>query len=256
MRRNMGQRPVLATDWMRRCIHQRTAPESTCIYKFRVARMAGVAIFRLADAVANSGENFMKLFSINALLILLWCCFSVGQQNAAERPTMTEGPTSLCAPASLPKNIRDTLTTKFADMKIQASTSLGPGALKRWQSEKPLRCPGIARGEFVGTKEPSYAVLLVPRTLKGNGYKLLSFSRMPGKTLYSSAALEESDKDVSSNFFIRAAALNRFFDEQSRRKFHSRTKDGILLVDSGNDEYEANIFFWTIKEFKHEPVDY
>jgi hypothetical protein len=46
------------------------------------------------------------------------------------------------------------------------------------------------------------------------------------------------------------------FDEQSRRKFQVQANEGILLVDSAENEYEADVYFGANGRYQHEPVDY
>jgi hypothetical protein len=44
--------------------------------------------------------------------------------------------------------------------------------------------------------------------------------------------------------------------EESRRKFQPQATEGILMVDSAEHEYEADVYFWPNGRYRHEPVDY
>ena len=73
---------------------------------------------------------------------------------------------------------------------------------------------------------------------------------------YEMKAVEQSGDSGAANFFIHKVPISKFFNEQSRRKFHVRTSEGILLVDSAEKEYEADVYFWANGGYRHEPVDY
>ncbi|HEY6946525.1 MAG TPA: hypothetical protein VI431_15405 [Candidatus Acidoferrum sp.] len=49
--------------------------------------------------------------------------------------------------------------------------------------------------------------------------------------------------------------MSDFFNEESKKRFQVRATDAILTVDSGDQEYEADIYFWSTSGFRHEPVD-
>jgi hypothetical protein len=74
--------------------------------------------------------------------------------------------------------------------------------------------------------------------------------------MYEVRVVEQSDDRGAANFFIRAAKVSKFFDEQSRRKFHVLVTDAVLLVDSGENEYGVDVYFWANDQYQHEPVDY
>src|ERR1700724_2470311 len=95
---------------------------------------------------------------------------------ALSSPASGQPRTALCKLETIPSDIKNRLTKEFERWKIQEATDLGLLAHKRWASEKPLACPGIAIGKFDDASRPSYAVLLVPRTHSDSAYKLLVFS--------------------------------------------------------------------------------
>ena len=44
-------------------------------------------------------------------------------------------------------------------------------------------------------------------------------------------------------------------DPATRKRFGIAASEGILLVDSGENEYEANFYFWTGNGYRHEWLD-
>ena len=88
------------------------------------------------------------------------------------------------------------------------SADLSPRARERWESEKPVQCPGIAAGQFEATGMKSYAVLLVPEHNPDAGYKFMVFSPKAGAlTSFEMKALEQWDGGGAANFFIRAVKI-------------------------------------------------
>lgn len=79
-------------------------------------------------------------------------------------------------------------------------------------------------------------------------------TRLDGR--YRLREAEASKSADSANFFVRSVPLSRFFDLSAKRKFNIASPGGILLVDSGRDEYESDIFFWSDGAYHSQPVDY
>jgi hypothetical protein len=156
---------------------------------------------------------------------------------------------------SLPPDVQIRLKGEFGSWKVQEPADLSPRAHERWESEKPLQCPGIAVGRFENAKTPSYAVLLVPQGHADAGYKFLVFGPKAGQLSYEMRAVDSGDSGAA-NFFIHRVRISKFFDEQSRKKFQAHTREGILLVDSAEKEYEADVYFWSGGSYRHQPVDY
>jgi hypothetical protein len=161
-----------------------------------------------------------------------------------------------CQAGSLPAEIQRILKERFGLWRIQEPQDLNERARERWQSEKPLASPGIAVGRFGKGEGLSYAVLLVPRTRPGVGYKLLAFSPESGGQAYRMVGIEESGDSKAANLFIHGLLISKFFDQQSRIKFGARANDGILFADVAEDEYETDIYFWADGQYRHEPIDY
>lgn len=185
-------------------------------------------------------------------MFLLTAAPAFAQQGSA--PAKPNGESALCKRGSLPPDVQSRLKGEFGSWKVQESTDLSPSAHKRWESEKPLTCPGIAVGQFENAN-PSYAVLLVPKVHTDASYKFLVFGPKAGKQSYEMRVADSGDKGAV-NFFIHRALISKFFDETSRKKFQAHTSDGILLVDAAKDEYGVEVYFWSGGQYRHEPIDY
>ncbi len=180
--------------------------------------------------------------------------FGQASSPSPVRVRATEESTA-CNLGSLPSDIQNRLKSDFGSWKTQEPGSLSEHARKTWAGKKPLACPGIAVGLFQGTKTPSYAVLLVPVDRPDAGYRFLVFSRKTGQPSYEATVVEQSDDKGASNYFIRKVAVSRFFNEESKRKFQVQAAEAILMVDSAETEYEADVYFWSNGRFQQQPVD-
>ena len=110
-------------------------------------------------------------------------------------------------------------------------------------------------GLFQSAKTLSYALLLVPIEHPDAGYRFLVFSSKTGQPSYETTVVEKSDDHGASNYFIRKVSISKYFSEESKRKFQVQATDAILMVDSAEQEYEADIYFWSNGRFRREPVD-
>lgn len=165
------------------------------------------------------------------------------------------GSPDLCGVESLPPEIQTRLKIEFTSWRIEDTDGLSTYTRERWKSEKPLRCPGLATGQFGDNDIPSYAILVVPKINPQSAYKFLIFTRLSGQQFYTSEVLD-SGNTGADNFFIHAISLSKFFDKRSRLKFHAPSRDGILLVDAAENEYEVDVYFRADHIFTHQPIDY
>ena len=117
-------------------------------------------------------------------------------------------------------------------------------------------CPGIAVGHFYNTQSVSYAVLLVPTNHPDTAYRFVIFSKKPNQPAYEGKHIDSADQIAAGNYFIHRAAISKFVDEVSRKKFQAHAPEGILLVDAAEKEYEVELYSWTPTGYRHEPIDY
>jgi len=173
----------------------------------------------------------------------------------AQQPTTKQKP-SLCRFDSLPTAIQHRLKQEYGSWRVQEVADLSQQAHARWESEKPLECPGIAAGHFENTQRLSYALLLVPLPNADAGYRFLVFSQRRGQSDYDAEVLDKWDEAGAANYFLRGKPVGKFFDEASKTRFHANSSEGILLFDSAEKEYEVDVYYWSDGHYKHDPVDY
>ncbi len=205
---------------------------------------------KLMSVGSNRQEKGMKPLWITPLIFLLLAGLAFGQQPASKQES------SLCRLDSLPTDVQNRLREGYSSWKIQEPADLSQRAREAWEPKKPLACPGIAVGHFESPKTLSYAVLLVPTGHPGEGYKFLVFRQKLSQPGYEVRVLDKLDEKGAANYYIQSTPISKFFGEASRRKFQAHTKDGILLTDSGENEYGVEVYFWSGGRYRHEPVDY
>ena len=191
------------------------------------------------------------LFAVLAVLVL----GATSSRSQFLVPVTASEDSAACSLSSLPLDIQNSLKQDFGSWRIQEAVDLSEYARKTWEGRKPLACPGIAVGLFQSTKPPSFAVLLVPIDHPDYGYRFLIFSRNSNQSSCGVLVVERSDKRGASNVFIRKVPISRFFNEESKKKFLVHATEGILMVDSGEEEYEVDLYFWSDGRFRQEPVD-
>jgi hypothetical protein len=195
------------------------------------------------------------LLVICLLTLILRCALTFGQQASLPTARADRG-VALCKVEILPPYVQSRLKAEFGSWKPQEPADLTTLAHERWESEKPLACPGIAVGQFEKGEKQSYAVLLVPRAHADAGYRFLVFTPRASQPDYDVKFVEQSDSGGASYYFIHTVRVSKLFDEVSRRKFNVQSSDCILLVGSGEEGYEADVYFWTSGSYQHQPVDY
>src|SRR5712671_6634531 len=161
-----------------------------------------------------------------------------------------------CDVSALPVAIRDLMKAESESWMIQPSSNLTPSGRRSWEYKKypPSDCPGVAVGRF-DNNQASYAVLLVHRDESDRGHRLLVFRPEPGGK-YVETILESSDLPGAKDTFVRTAPIADFFDRRSVRQFKPIAREGILIVESGANQFGAEIFFSTQSGYRHEPVEY
>jgi hypothetical protein len=192
----------------------------------------------------------MTALWITPLIFLLPAGLAFGQQPASKQES------SLCGVDSLPAAIQHHLKQEYGSWRVQEVANLSPLAHGRWESEKPLGCPGIAVGYFESAQTLSYAFLLVPAVNAGAGYRFVVFSQQPGQSDYEAKVLGKMDEDGATNCFVRGTPIGKFFDQASKKRFNAHTKDVILLFDSAAKEYEVDVYYWSEDHYRNNPVDY
>jgi hypothetical protein len=199
----------------------------------------------------HTEANRMPALSTICSVMLLLLSTLLFSQAAANQKT-----DSLCKAESLPSDVQNRLREEYGSWKIQEPADLRQRAREAWEPENPRACPGIAVGHFESMKTLSYAVLLVPTGHADEGYRFLVFGQKLGQSGYEARVLDKLDEKGAANYYIQTAPISKFFDEASRRKFQAHTKDGILLTDSGENEYGVEVYFWSGGRYRHEPIDY
>ena len=199
-------------------------------------------------------QRFIATTICSLAIPVLWMIFVFATPAVMSR-SKSVGELPSCGRDSLPAELQHKLETNFSLWKIQDISSLSVRAKERWQGEKPLACPGIAVGQFEIPGQLSYAFLLVPRQKPDSAYRIVVFSPNPDHSAFSLEPIDEWEKGGAANNFIHTVAITKVFSAELIRKLKVGTRDGILVVESAQDEYGVDVFFWSNGAFRHEPID-
>jgi hypothetical protein len=194
--------------------------------------------------------------SVLELAFLVTMALTIGTAELSAPTPAESNETSPCAIGSLPSDIQNQLKLDFGSWKIQQSEDLSKHARMTRGAKPGSTCAGVAVGLFESANRTSYAILLVPIDRPDSGYRFLVFDRKPEQPAYKTTLVEHSGEFGASNHFIRKIPISEFFNEKSKGKFQVQATEGILMVDSSDQEYEADVFFWSKGRFQHQPVDY
>lgn len=109
---------------------------------------------------------------------------------------------------------------------------------------------------FRHPSEKSFALLLVPSDHPDAAYRFVVFNPHSAGPGFDELVVEQSDVRGASNFYIQKVSVSKFFDEASKKKFHVQATEAVLMVDSAENEYEADVYFWSDGRFRQQWVDY
>jgi hypothetical protein len=155
-----------------------------------------------------------------------------------------------CGQLRLPSNAKQALRKSYGSWTIQTAGLLSKTARERWSAEKPLSCPGAIQGRFFPSSDTTYVLLLVQRERPQGGYRIIAVDH-ESRTV----VVEASDDQDSSNYFLHGVLTSRYFSREKAKKFRPQAKDSFLVIDSAEQEYGADLYFWTEGHFRTEPVD-
>ncbi len=189
---------------------------------------------------------------VSAMVFAIAGCFG----TILTTPVAAEAESLVCTLTLLPTEMQRLIQINYSSWRLQDVSNLSANAKERWQSEKPLDCPGIAVGQFENMNQKSYAVLLVPANKPDTGYRLLVFTPNESHSPEAFRVVDQSDKIGASNFFVHQIQIAKVFSSEWVKKLRVATKDGILFVDAGISEYEADVYYWAGDKYRYEAIDY
>lgn len=142
---------------------------------------------------------------------------------------------------------------------MKQPSDLRRSAREFWGSYKPMRCPGVAVGNFGKDANPAYAFLLIPAGRQTTAYKLVMVALGLSKSAIRVTTLEERDVSSTADVLIRGVRLAETFDPTYARSLLVR--EGVLIVDTVMDqngkltEFGGGVFYWRTGGYHEEPID-
>jgi hypothetical protein len=160
-----------------------------------------------------------------------------------------------CDVSALPAEIQTALKKDYDEWRVVREADLNSMARGRWQGAKVGACPGLAAGAITAIGAKDYAVLLVPAHAGDRGYKLVVFKRATETSPYEAVKVAESARVKPQDYFIRVVPLEDWVDGIRIKKSQVSAPDALELVDSDEEKYGAELYFYTGGKFKSEPID-
>lgn len=182
-------------------------------------------------------------------LIAFACKGSPGQKGQVAQPNP-------CVAGEAPASITEYLSRRYNGWRVKQPSDLGKVARERWESQSPLSCPGLAPVNLDIPGRPSYAFLLIPLREQRGGHIFLVVSPGSANSEPSATVISESRDDGGADIFIFKESISRLFDSSLRKRYHALGRDGIMLIDAGEHEYEADFYYRTKGGFGTLTVDY
>lgn len=194
-------------------------------------------------------EGRKNIHSSRALSAAFLCavCLSAGSMADPQESQLYRD----ACDREVPREVLHQVRTQYAGWVIQSPNMLGSFTRKRWEGAPHSACPGTANGQFGGQEGLAFALLIVH-----NSSAQLVLYRRNVSSLDYSFWLSKKLSGNPSNFYIQGMPVNKVFDRAARRRFRAIGRDFVLVVDAGDNEYEADAYFWTGKRFASEPIDY
>ena len=133
------------------------------------------------------------------------------------------------------------LDQKYADWRPKELSDLGADDKQLWVAAHPKDCPGIAIGHFERADQLSFALLLVPKSESGHGYRIVVLATTAADDRYVDRVLDHIDAQTSnSGMVISTAPRGSYSDFEDTTSVH-------LKVDAVNVEWiekGAVLYYW------------
>jgi hypothetical protein len=193
------------------------------------------------------------------LEFLLALCFAVfgPPSHAFGMQAKARSAAPACHPEAFPSGIGTILKEQYGGWKVQDASSLSSRGLRNWVSiqKRASGCPGIAIGRFENSNL-SYALLLVREAHPDAGYRLIVFRRPSATTDYRATVVDKFDGAGSTNFFIETVEIGGYFSSEQRKQLGIAASEGIFMMETAENEFGGEVFFWTRNGYRYEQREY
>jgi hypothetical protein len=140
------------------------------------------------------------------------------------------GVSSQCSGSILPSPVKELLKTKFSNWKIMQLSDMDQDDRDLWlKGPNGKLCPGLAVGHFDNAETPSYALLLISRSIPGGDYKIVIFSKNVPEDTYSWRLLDHGDGECAYCGIVISRVLpGKYHDWEGAKSIRIKL-DGLLV---------------------------
>lgn len=152
-----------------------------------------------------------------------------------------------CDESVLPGGVRATLSSQYADWRVEKLSDLAADYQKAWTKKHSGACPGVVQGHFEDKNQLSYALFLIPREKGKPGYRFVVFSHKSEKDGFHATVLESDDEYAAASCAIQHVDPGPEFNEEKFAAYKLKS-EGIFL-----EFFEASsfIYFWKRGRYEH-----
>ena len=155
-----------------------------------------------------------------------------------------------CTLADLPKDIADTISTKYAGWRPEQVSDLKSDDQELWTKARGDSCPGITSGHFESDNRLNYAVLLLDKDTSHWGYKFLFFD--PDRSgSFKSILLAQAEGKNAGQPVISRVPPGEYSDPETGKSVKTKL-DSVLLEWI---EAAAQLYYWTGSRFQRLQVE-
>jgi hypothetical protein len=165
---------------------------------------------------------------------------------AFSNPILGQSSSSFCSESVIPSEMLKQVKSIFPGWRIKTVEDLEPNHQIMWRENRFLDCPGIVKGNFQGTHNLGFGIMLVQDLHEGKGFKVIVMTQ-PGRNAKPKLTVLRDEKDLDpERFVIYQAPKGNYSDPDNKEKINIQY-DGIYLEDL---EMGSTLFFWKDKHFE------
>jgi hypothetical protein len=175
--------------------------------------------------------------AMTALLRIVLLSTAFGHQAWAATSKM---PAATVCSSVLPTAVNELLTSQFPKWRLKQLSDLESYDRQLWLKAHPQECPGVAAGHYQSSDELSYAVLLVPKSNRSNGYQLIVVSKKT-QSSYTWKLLDSSEAQPNSGAVVSKVKPGKYSDPERSKSITTKSD----AIDLEWLEQAAVLYYWS-----------
>jgi len=172
------------------------------------------------------------------LMLSLLACF-------VARASSTET-SNVCDSSALPTPAQQLLTVKFSQWRPKLVSDMDTDDQKIWLAARGNACPGMATGKFETADKTSYALLLVPKSNTGAGYKIIVLGKDASDDSYAWRLVDHAETPADLGLVISKVPPGKYSDWEGNKSIQLKL-DGLQVEWM---EQGALVYYWSRGQYR------